>query len=409
MTAKAYTSTLLQCVAESQLASHLSRQERCRFFSERTIEPPFNTRRVLVPRKIKNDAGSPAQNRLDNKRVEKPKKENHLLHGDPAKVYVQLTRLLNGMPLLADTLNDLVVDYLIKRTFHIEPQLVVKFDHKVLHCFVGDDILLLIGLNARQERVVHTYNLLAAETWMLSELKKDEKLLAFGAYPGVYIYVEQKGIILKSIDDDRVLLMIPEPVTDYSWQVRMAPSAPKGGLVYISFLRKIVLININHMTCVVNEIENKYGKALDTSPNEAETLLVCSTDYDGFMIFNVQCDTNGEIKLVECPVMSSSTGFSSVRFLSDNTLAAKQLDGPHIFIVPVGMERPLGNWRVKSFPPKGFMVFPITQPRIFLLRSSWKKRNGAMNFRRARRSLKAPRCWSSTLLEVYVFVHQIKR
>ena len=106
---------------------------------------------------------------------------------------------MDEISLLASVLNGVVVDYLTEQMFHTEPQPVVQFPLRVRYDLVGDDTLLLVGLNANGERVVRSYNLLGAKAKMISELREDETLLAFGAYPDpdsdhdhvVYIYVEK--------------------------------------------------------------------------------------------------------------------------------------------------------------------------------------------------------------------------
>lgn len=70
---------------------------------------------------------------------------------------------------------------------------------------------------------------------------------------GMYIYAEQGRILLESITDGKELLSIPGPVTNLEWDVFIAPSVSKNGLVYVFFGKKIVLIDVKSMKSVQKE------------------------------------------------------------------------------------------------------------------------------------------------------------
>lgn len=297
-------------------------------------KPPFASglRPSGFTRKRKTDADSPTVEHSDNKTEKKPRKDC-LSCKVPTTECAQLKELLGGMHLLANNLNAVVVDYLVERVFCTEPQLVLQFNFGVKYAFVGDGTLLLVGLNTDGKRVVLACNLLDIKAEMLSQIGKDANLLAFDAYPdhGAYIYVEQDRILLESIDDSKVLLSIPRPTADRDWNVTVAPSASKSGLVYMFFLRKMVLIDIRRKKYVVKEIKREYGDIVGVSLNEAETLLACSTMDDGIKLFKVQCHTDGGIDLVECSSLPSRVFFHPVTFLKENILAAGQWGRPHTF------------------------------------------------------------------------------
>ena len=164
-------------------------------------EPLSATKQVLAIRKRKRDADLQALGHIDSIGDHKAKKENCLLHGDSTAIYAQLKELLNGMNLLANVLNDIVIGYWGERVFLTKPQLVVKFNYDVRYDFVGD-VLLLVGLNIHGERVVCAYNLLEIQTDMISDLREDKKLLDFRAYHDheVHLYVETRRILVKSSD-----------------------------------------------------------------------------------------------------------------------------------------------------------------------------------------------------------------
>ena len=183
-----------------------------------TTEPPSATKHVLAIRKGKSDVDLQALGHIDSIGDHKAKKENCLLHRSSNARYAQLRELLNGMNLLANVLNDIVVGYLDERVFLTEPQLVVKFNYRVRYDIVGD-VLLLVGLNTHGERVVCAYNLLDIKTDMLSDLREDETLLGFRAYHdhGVHLYVEKGRILVKSSDGKKELLEIPGLEIDFDW------------------------------------------------------------------------------------------------------------------------------------------------------------------------------------------------
>ena len=250
----------------------------------------------------------------------------------------QVLGILGGLNVFPAVLDNLVVDY---RNMELlsEPLLIMRFNCLHQHHYVIDgDVLFLAGLNARGDRTVISINLLDPREYKVPSLTllRDSRLLAFGVYSGVQVFVDAKGITLKSTDSNgEEIQTVLDPFASDGSIVLMKQGMSINNLLYFFDNRyELVMINLRHRTSTRIRFENFI--LVWASLNQAGTLLVCTGYPSTLKLFRVECDERGEMRLVEW--LSEEVIGSSVNFVT-NTIFAARCDFDRHILYRVDEER----------------------------------------------------------------------
>ena len=232
-----------------------------------------------------------------------------------------------------DTGSPLVKD-LVGGRFWAQPRWVSHFKsespfNRRLHYALFQDSLLFVGLDSLdKKRTVFTYDLssIKEEPAVFPMMPVDPTLNAFGAYPGVYIFVDAtNGTVTLEFTDDGKETVLPHRFPE-AIPITMVSNVSSNGLVYIHDDNWLMLINLRSKESLMVELGNKYNWIFSVSLNKAGTLLAY-TIYGGRpMVFYVGCDPDGKITLSECLIEGKFRNNTRVMFLKDNILAIHDID-----------------------------------------------------------------------------------
>lgn len=259
------------------------------------------------------------------------------ISADPKKIKPLLHTLLP----LPTVLNDMVAGYLGRRRLYVMPYLVRQFDRMLCCAFLRDG-LVLVGLNAAQERVIVSRSLLVGnngaqaakggEETPLTIVSREEGLLAFGVYLGMYYaFVDGAGISLWRIQDGKEVLRVSEAFPS-ARSIRLASDVSRNKILCISDEQKLVLIDLGNLTSRTTRFgDDAVGALHQACLNEAGTFLACIFAKAGACLFSLRSEA-GDDEQADQKGRCTTNGLpaSSLMFLKDSVLAVES-KGKHTF------------------------------------------------------------------------------